>query len=331
MLDCDHIEEHTGTGSSPLTAAPPLPPLADDGVDRPGSDISFADLTAADPNLCEQSCDANGACRAWTYTKPGVKGPAARCYLKGNVPAAVPDPCCVSGIRPPPGAAVGEDMPGSDISFFDLATDDPNLCSAACLGNGACQAWTFTHPGVKGPAARCYLKNPRPPIVADPCCVSGVTEHIRVSAAENRLTQPRLSWGAAGLSAAVGIDDPTPITTPTSQGVGISKAIDGPCVGTPGGDYTCPYSVTLTNTDATTPFTGPIVVTDQSSFAGSRIAVADPGWVCVSPGLTALECSVPSSSIASGQSTVLHVTLTVTHADIVAHAGRRRGSVQRAQ
>ena len=180
-LDCGSI--NIGSTSSPLTADAPIPPAADDGMNRPGNDISSSDLATADPALCEQSCTGNGQCQAWTYVKPGVQGPAARCWLKSPAPATHPDPCCISGLRLPSDAKSGENMPGSDISGADLASADPNLCASSCQANRDCQAWTYVKPGVQGPAARCWLKNARPPIVSDPCCVSGVTDHLSAAAA----------------------------------------------------------------------------------------------------------------------------------------------------
>lgn len=85
-------------------------------VDRPGSDFHNFDLQAADPGLCRDACLAEGRCVAFTYVRPGVQGPAARCWLKNAVPNAVSNSCCVSGVRgyaaappsaaaPPPAAA----------------------------------------------------------------------------------------------------------------------------------------------------------------------------------------------------------------------------------
>jgi hypothetical protein len=68
-------------------------------VDRPGSDIRNFDLPRADPDLCQRACADNPACRAFTFVRPGVQGPNARCRLKNDVPRAVPNGCCVSGVR----------------------------------------------------------------------------------------------------------------------------------------------------------------------------------------------------------------------------------------
>src|SRR5574340_1563559 len=50
------------------------------------------------------------------------------------------------------------DLFGSDIAGIDVQTADQ--CAAACNGNANCLAWTFVRAGLKGPSARCFLKNP---------------------------------------------------------------------------------------------------------------------------------------------------------------------------
>ena len=68
-------------------------------TDRPGMDYNSFDLAAANPTLCEQACNADPNCRAFTYVKPGVQGANARCWLKNDIPAATPSDCCVSGVK----------------------------------------------------------------------------------------------------------------------------------------------------------------------------------------------------------------------------------------
>jgi hypothetical protein len=163
---------------SGVNLAPPLPPGAQAGKDRPSSDYSATDLASADPNLCYNACQADGACMAWSYVKPGVMGPNAKCFLKNPAPAASNNPCCISGVKLgpplPPGAQAGKDRPGSDYSATDLASADPNLCYNACQADGSCAAWSYVKPGVMGPNAKCFLKNPAPAASNNPCCISGV-------------------------------------------------------------------------------------------------------------------------------------------------------------
>lgn len=68
-------------------------------TDRPGSDYRNFNLAEARPALCAAQCEADYACRAYTYVRPGVQGPQARCWLKGSVPAPRPSDCCVSGTK----------------------------------------------------------------------------------------------------------------------------------------------------------------------------------------------------------------------------------------
>ncbi len=78
-------------------------------TDRYGSDYKGFDLASPDPALCAKACAEDTKCKAYTYVKPGVQGPAPRCYLKDPAPAASANECCVSGVkkavtarRPPP-------------------------------------------------------------------------------------------------------------------------------------------------------------------------------------------------------------------------------------
>lgn len=78
-------------------------------TDRPGMDYKSFDITDPDfsqvaletrPTLyCEKPCISDPQCKAWTYVKPGIQGPRARCWLKSGVPEAVKNDCCVSGVK----------------------------------------------------------------------------------------------------------------------------------------------------------------------------------------------------------------------------------------
>ena len=68
-------------------------------TDRPGGDYRSFDLAAADPGLCSAQCASEAKCLAWTYVKPGVQAPSARCWLKHLVPEAVSASFAVSGVR----------------------------------------------------------------------------------------------------------------------------------------------------------------------------------------------------------------------------------------
>lgn len=67
-------------------------------TDRPGLDYRGVDLAQARPELCRAACRDDVACRAFTYVRPGVQGPQARCWLKFAVPPAREHDCCASGV-----------------------------------------------------------------------------------------------------------------------------------------------------------------------------------------------------------------------------------------
>ena len=91
--------------SSPASSTA-LPQLPDDGAfpvehdtDRPGGDFHNFDLPQPRHELCRDACAAAPNCRAYTYVKPGVQRPNARCWLKSIVPPAMTSQCCISGAR----------------------------------------------------------------------------------------------------------------------------------------------------------------------------------------------------------------------------------------
>lgn len=160
---------------------PPLPPGAQVNRNRPGADYAGFKLVAPNPQSCFNACQADAQCLAWTYVKPGVQDPKALCYLKNPAPAAVVDNCCISGAKAgppppplPPGAQLGKDRPGNDYASFNPPAADPSLCFNACQDDDDCEAWTYVRPGAKGPKPVCFLKNPAPPTVGNPCCISGL-------------------------------------------------------------------------------------------------------------------------------------------------------------
>jgi hypothetical protein len=77
-----------------------LPAFAarDGSTDRPGLDYRTFELSAPNPDLCENACKREKQCRSWTYAWPGAKGPKAMCALKTGVPPKRSDTCCISGV-----------------------------------------------------------------------------------------------------------------------------------------------------------------------------------------------------------------------------------------
>lgn len=69
------------------------------GWDRPGYDYFSYDLRRPRDMYCSWRCMQDAKCKAWTYVRPGVQGPRARCWLKYAVPNPVRNNCCVSGVK----------------------------------------------------------------------------------------------------------------------------------------------------------------------------------------------------------------------------------------
>jgi hypothetical protein len=68
-------------------------------VDRPGNDYRNFEVPSGQFwTACRDACRAEGHCGAWTYVKPGLQGPLARCWLKNTIPPAWGNTCCVSGV-----------------------------------------------------------------------------------------------------------------------------------------------------------------------------------------------------------------------------------------
>lgn len=91
-------EEHVRAPAAPTHVRAPSAGDFEDGVDRPGSNLRAFEV-AGGPDECSQACAADPQCRAFTWVRPGVQGPQARCWLKSEVPAAVPNANCVSGLK----------------------------------------------------------------------------------------------------------------------------------------------------------------------------------------------------------------------------------------
>jgi hypothetical protein len=66
---------------------------------------------------------------------------------------------------------VNTDLFGADYEGFDSSS--PDQCETACKKETRCRAWTYVKAGLKGPQARCYLKDHIPPRRSDTCCISG--------------------------------------------------------------------------------------------------------------------------------------------------------------
>jgi hypothetical protein len=174
----------------PIAPAPPPVVVTGPGYEmnanRPGAEYRNFEI-APQPEICRNACLAEASCAAFTYLAPGVQGPQARCSLKGAVPPLVADACCISGIKPPapppppppsPRPAYRPfdgafTRPGADYRSFELPAANPEMCREICYREARCAAFTYVHPHIQGPYARCYLKNAVPPAMPNGCCISG--------------------------------------------------------------------------------------------------------------------------------------------------------------
>ena len=93
-----------GGQSAAITPTPSTPTSInismEQNTDRPGMNYrSYA--TSPDPQICANDCANDPNCKAFTYVKPGVRGPNSvpECWLKNGVPNSVSGDCCVSGVK----------------------------------------------------------------------------------------------------------------------------------------------------------------------------------------------------------------------------------------
>jgi len=94
--DMDMVSKMKGQSSAVISSKPHFE-LSD--TDRPGNNYRNFDLPQPDPNLCLEACQKDPRCKAFTYVKPGVQGPKARCWLKDAVSPEKPSGCCISGVK----------------------------------------------------------------------------------------------------------------------------------------------------------------------------------------------------------------------------------------
>ena len=116
----------------------------ENGTDRYGSDYRSFDLPQPDPAQCQSTCNSEAQCKAWTYTKPGFRGPNSRCYLKQSTPNPTPNANCISGLKQEQqpknqvqqstnagqgqkGMEIDTNRRGSDYRGFELPQPDPSL------------------------------------------------------------------------------------------------------------------------------------------------------------------------------------------------------------
>ena len=89
-------------------------------TDRPGMDYSNFDLASANPSLCEQACNSDPDCRAFTYVKPGFQGANARCWLKNGIPTATRVIAVTPALRVPQVSPVTAIFPIHSSQWLEL-------------------------------------------------------------------------------------------------------------------------------------------------------------------------------------------------------------------
>jgi len=120
------------------------------GINRPGSDIAGLYLNQADPALCQDACMKDQRCKAWTYVKPGIQGPQARCWLKHSVPNPVKDNNSVSGVKD------AKSDTGEKVRRGKLGVEVRNLTPdlARALGLKGAEGARVVHVASGGPAEK---------------------------------------------------------------------------------------------------------------------------------------------------------------------------------
>ena len=68
-------------------------------TNRAGSDFTNFEAIGDRMEICRDACAAESSCIAYTYVRPGLQGPRAKCWLKSSVPEARLERCCISGVR----------------------------------------------------------------------------------------------------------------------------------------------------------------------------------------------------------------------------------------
>ncbi len=68
-------------------------------TDRSGGDYRSFELKAAEGEAkCQETCEGDNKCRAWTYARPWYSGKDARCFLKSQVKPPHRKPGFTSGV-----------------------------------------------------------------------------------------------------------------------------------------------------------------------------------------------------------------------------------------
>ena len=104
-------------------------------TNRQGQDYRSFALDEPLPNICRQACTEEPQCQAWTFMKPGIEGPQAKCWLKSGVPQKIQDACCVSGVKMSAPPTAGGLAAGSK-TFTDPSVEGYRVDWCVTLGVG---------------------------------------------------------------------------------------------------------------------------------------------------------------------------------------------------
>jgi hypothetical protein len=91
------VSDNRTATMNPAAAAAMIGPGMEADTNRFGSD--YKNFEAANAQQCQAACAKEAQCKAWTWVKPGVQGPNAKCWLKNAVPAKSANACCISGVN----------------------------------------------------------------------------------------------------------------------------------------------------------------------------------------------------------------------------------------
>lgn len=90
MLWPAYATENTGT-SAPMTL--------EAKTERPGGTYEILKIEPPSLEACQQACQNDPKCRAYSYVQPGFQGSKARCWLKSKVMPGWDSDCCTSGVK----------------------------------------------------------------------------------------------------------------------------------------------------------------------------------------------------------------------------------------
>jgi hypothetical protein len=112
-----------------------------EGVNLPGSDYRGFETTKGADAECSVACGNDPQCKSWTWTKPGNQAPKGKCWLKNAVPGAVPNDCCISGLRSKAIKvlgkvikAIGPARVDHDVEIFDKVEQPRNVLGDMLAG-----------------------------------------------------------------------------------------------------------------------------------------------------------------------------------------------------